>query len=60
MTDDQLDAFILAGTALLELPIPPEWRPAIRSHLSVTLSHARTVMAFPLPDDSDPAPVFSA
>jgi Protein of unknown function (DUF4089) len=60
MTDAQLDAFIAAGTALLELPIEPEWRAAIRLHLAISMTHAQTVLAFPLPDESDPAPVFAA
>jgi hypothetical protein len=60
MTDEQLDAFIIAGTGLLELPVRPEWRAAIRLHLAISLAHAQTVLAFPLPDESDPAPVFGA
>lgn len=55
-----LDAFIATGTALLGIPVRPEWRDAIRQHLGVSLDHARTVLDFPLPDEADPAPVFSA
>jgi hypothetical protein len=57
---DDLDAFIASGTRLLGLTIRPEWREAIRLHLSISLEHARTVAEFPLPDETDPAPVFSA
>jgi hypothetical protein len=57
---DDLDAFIAAGTNLLGLTIRPEWRDAIRIHLAISLRHARTVGEFPLPDETDPAPVFSA
>jgi len=57
---DDLDAFIAAGTRLLGLTIKPEWREAIRLHLAISLGHARAVAEFPLPDESDPAPVFSA
>jgi hypothetical protein len=60
MADEHLDTLITAGTALLDLPIQHEWRPAIRLHLAISLTHARTVLEFPLPDDSDPAPVFAA
>jgi Protein of unknown function (DUF4089) len=60
MTDEQLDAFITAGTALLDLPVEPEWRPALRLHLAISMTHAQTVLAFPLADESDPAPVFAA
>jgi hypothetical protein len=58
MTDVELDAWISAGTALLGIPIQPEWRAAIRLHLTITLGHANTVLAFKLPDDADPAPVY--
>jgi len=60
MTDEDLDAFITAGTALLDLPVQPAWRAAIRLHLAISMTHAQTVLSFPLPDESDPAPVFSA
>jgi hypothetical protein len=33
---------------------------AIRLHLAVSLRHADAVLAFDLPDDTDPAPVFRA
>ena len=57
---DDLDAFIDAGTRLLGIEIRPEWREAIRLHLAVSLAHARTVGEFPLADEADPAPVFTA
>ncbi len=60
MTDPQLDAWISAGTALLGIPIQPEWRAAIRQHLTITFGHASTVLAFKLPDEADPAPIFHA
>jgi hypothetical protein len=60
MTDRELDAWISAGTALMDIPIQPEWCAAIRLHLGITLGHAGTVLAFKLPDDTDPAPVFRA
>jgi hypothetical protein len=55
-----LDAYIAAGTALLGIPIRPEWRDAIRQHLAFSLDRARLVLDFPLPDEAEPAPVFSA
>jgi hypothetical protein len=57
---DDLDAFIAAGTRLIGVAIRPEWRDAIRLHLSISLEHARTVAEFSLPDETDPAGVFSA
>lgn len=55
-----LDAYIDAGTALLGIPVRPEWRDAIRQHLAVSFDLAALVLDFPLPDEADPAPVFSA
>jgi Protein of unknown function (DUF4089) len=60
MTDPELDAWIDAGTALLGIPIQPEWRAAIRLHLTITFGHAITVLAFGLPDEADAAPTFHA
>lgn len=59
MTED-LDTIIEAGCALLRIPVDPAWLPAIRQNLDVTLRLAATVDAFPLPDETDPAPVFRA
>jgi len=58
--DDGLDALIDAGTALLGIAVAPEWREQIRLHLEISLRHAARVAAFPLPDETDPAPVFRA
>ncbi|MBX9824141.1 MAG: DUF4089 domain-containing protein [Xanthobacteraceae bacterium] len=55
-----LDPFIAAGARALELKIDKAWLPAVRSHLEVTLRHGALVASFPLPDETDPAPVFEA
>ena len=60
MTDPELDAWIDAGTALLGIPIQPDWHAAIRLHLTITFGHAYAVLAFKLPDEAEPAPVFRA
>jgi hypothetical protein len=57
---DDLDALIDAAAALLKLEIEPDWLPAIRANLEVTLDHARNVEAFPLSDDAEPACIFEA
>jgi hypothetical protein len=57
---DPLDAMIDAVAAALALPVDPAWRPAVRTHLQVTLGHAALVEAFTLADDTEPAPVFRA
>lgn len=55
-----LYAIITAGTALLGLPVRPEWRDAIRQHLGVSFTLGQLVLDFALPDGADPAPVFVA
>ena len=59
-TDDPFDKLIDTAARSLALPIEPEWRPAIRANLEVTLRFARLVDEFPLPDFLEPAPVFRA
>ncbi len=60
MATDPLDDFIDAAAQALQLPIAPEWKPAVKANLAVTLKLAATVAEFPLPDDAEPAPVFKA
>jgi hypothetical protein len=61
MTDDAaFEAMVEAGTALLGIPVQPEWRDTIRQHLRVSFAIGSLVLAFPLPDDAEPAPVFVA
>ncbi len=60
MSDDAYDALIDAVAPLLGIAVDPDWRPAIRTHLGITLRHASALAAFALPDDIDPAPVFTA
>jgi len=58
--DDELDRYIDTAALILQLPMQPEWKAAVRENLAVTLKHAATVSEFPLPDDTEPAPVFQA
>ena len=60
MDERALDAMIDAGTAVLGLDMKPEWRPAVRMHLAISLSHAAILLEAPLEDHLDPAPVFRA
>jgi 1-carboxybiuret hydrolase subunit AtzG-like protein len=57
---EPLDEFIAASARALDLKIDEPWKPAVRSHLDVTLRHANRVASFVLPDDAEPAPVFKA
>jgi hypothetical protein len=56
----ELDAWLDASAALLDIEVAPEWRDGVRLHLRFTRDRARHVLDFPLPDEADPAPVFCA
>ena len=60
MATDTLDDFIAAAARALGLALDPEWGPAVKGNLIVTLHHAATVAEFELPDEAEPAPVFRA
>jgi len=57
---DPLDSFVDAAAHALDLKIEPAWKGAIKINLEVTLPFAALFADFPLPDDAEPAPVFSA
>jgi hypothetical protein len=60
MTDADLDAFAAAGARLLGIAVAPDWQPAIRANLRAGLALGSLVAGFALPDEAEPAPVFSA
>ena len=63
MTDksaDPLDDYINAVGQALALPIEDAWRPAVKANLEVSLRLARLVDEFPLPDETEPASVYTA
>ena len=57
---DPLDEYIDAVSKALALPVKDEWKPAVRANLEVSLRLARMVDEFALPDDAEPAYVFTA
>jgi len=57
---EPLDDYIDAVTKALALPVDGAWRPAGRANLEVSLRLARLVDEFALPDETEPASVFSA
>lgn len=59
-TPPNLDEFIAAASAALDLPLDPAWQASIKANLEVTLRHATMVAEFPLPDEAEPAPIFKA
>jgi Protein of unknown function (DUF4089) len=60
MTSDTIDDYIASVAKALALPIEDAWRPAVRANLEVSLRLARLVDEFPLPDEIEPASVFTA
>ena len=60
MSEYPLDEYIDAVARALALPGKDEWRPAVRANLVVSLRLARQVDEFALPDEAEPADVFTA
>jgi Protein of unknown function (DUF4089) len=57
---DPLDAFVDASAHALDLEIEPAWKSAVKTNLATTFALAALFADFPLPDDAEPAPIFSA
>jgi hypothetical protein len=57
---DPLDSFVEAAARVLALPVEPQWLPAIKANLEVNLRLAAFVAEFSLPDEAEPAPIFTA
>jgi hypothetical protein len=60
MAADSLDDYIDAVTKVLALPVDDAWKPAVKANLEVSLRLARLVDEFALPDEAEPASVFTA
>jgi hypothetical protein len=60
MAADHLDNYIDAVATALALPVEEAWRSAVRANLEVSLRLAKLVDEFPLPDETEPASIFSA
>ncbi len=58
MAGSPLDEFIAAAARALDLPLEPDWLPAVKANLEVTLRLATLVADFELPDTTEPAPVY--
>ena len=57
---EPLEDFIDAVSKALALPVEEAWRPAVRANLEVSLRLGRMVDEFALPDETEPAPIFTA
>jgi hypothetical protein len=60
MTDAELDEFLDAAARALRLTIAPEWRAEVRQNLLVLFLQGERVLDFPLPDEAEAAPIFTA
>jgi len=60
MAADFLDDYIEAVATALALPVEAAWKPAVKANLEVSLRLARLVDEFLLPDETEPANVFTA
>jgi 1-carboxybiuret hydrolase subunit AtzG-like protein len=54
------DALIDASLPLLGLALPEDLRAGVKLHLETAERLSRLVLEFPLDDESEPAPVFTA
>jgi hypothetical protein len=57
---DHLTDLIDASGKAFELTIESAWRSAVHANLQVIFRQAALFMAFELPDDAEPAPIFKA
>ncbi len=60
MAADPLDDYIDAVSMALALPVDAAWRPAVKANLEVSLRLARLVDEVALPDETEPASVYTA
>ena len=56
---EPLDDYIDAVAKALALPVEEAWRSSIRANLEVSLRLGRLVDEFALPDEIEPAPIFT-
>ena len=54
-----IEAYVDAAARLVGLPLDPAHRPGVVVNLERIAAMAALVMKFPLPDDTEPAPVFT-
>jgi Protein of unknown function (DUF4089) len=57
---DSFDNMIDAAAEVFALNLEPAWKPGVRANLQVFFRQAAPLMAFELPDDTEPAPIFKA
>jgi hypothetical protein len=58
--EPDLDAYAANAAALLRLPVAPDWAGGVVANLRVLMAAFDLVAGFPLPDEAEAAPVFTA
>ena len=58
MNAQQVEAYVDAAAAALQLPLAPEHRPGVLGYFALAASMAQMVNGLPLAVHDDPAPVF--
>jgi hypothetical protein len=58
MTPAQIEAYVDAAAAALQLPLSPAHRPGVLRYFALAAELAELVMAAPLGPVDEPAPVF--
>lgn len=53
-----LGAYLDAALGIVDLPLESELRPRVLMHFETAAQMAALVLAFPLSDEAEPAPVF--
>jgi hypothetical protein len=56
--ENEIYAWIRSSAEMLNLPLEPGWLPAVKANVEVTFRFAASVDEFPLPDETEPAPVY--
>lgn len=56
--ETDLEVFMDAAAAFLNLPIPEAFRPGVLQNLATLRAHAALVMEFEICDQMDAAPIF--
>ena len=59
VANNSLDDYVDAVSKALGLSVEDAWKPAVRANLEVSLRLARLVDEFVLPDETEPASVFT-
>jgi hypothetical protein len=58
--NDAIDGLVAASARALGITIEPAWQGGVKFNLQLILRIGALVDEFPLPDDTEPAPVFHA